>query len=807
MKKTRPISGYELMRHFFDAYADKAAEKLLEFTGGETEFLELKATCVFDPNDSRNKDGETQNDLSWNIARELLALHNSKGGVLLIGIDDKKPFKRVPLPSYEDSRRNDYIKLMVVKKIFPDGSRWRTQNGRKEFSCEESRIRNFRNQCLEFDYVPYKDGEIVAIFVKPAPCQKGMCISVSYRENQGLPYDQLPTRETGNTGGITVYTTDKDKQEHEATRHRTDEHFARLWQKWDPQPHDDKTKSEHIAKAEADQGCDPSSDALIRAIEGCQQETEFSPNTMIGEYKVIRRIGKGGMGVVYEVEHPTLKTNRALKVFAPDDENDPLLQRKFLTEARLLARLNHPGLIRVHSLGVATKTSTLYYEMDLVCSDTRFRHPQTLKGIYHNIENAPPENKQLREWFSQISAVLHYLHSDRKIVHRDIKLENILLNERGFAILSDFGIAHISDKELKKNIDDGVTLNGTDSALGNANIGTPEYLAPELTDHEHPSPASPQSDIYAVGVMFFKLVTGRSYQQETGDELKKCLKGKPLFWRHTLPKLLARNPENRLSSLKRFAVKPRYPYVGVCKWTLRLLAVYALLHIVVIVAVVWSAKDKSAKLKDAWPVSDIPVAKQMMGNLSAATSLYFAETPFFEPPAMEAGPLQVEKPTIEPVKAAPLTHKENIKTSKTTKRESAITLKSQMVNDSYTTEEITQAQNDLRNLSYRYIEQKIDSQNEDWLVSEITEIHRQMSAVNCATKELLDLGMEIDEVFKSRKDLVYACINIRRKATTRINVLIEEAEYQKALKLYKATNDKFRSCGFDEIPRPSFTPR
>ena len=86
------------------------------------------------------------------------------------------------------------------------------------------------------------------------------------------------------------------------------------------------------------------------------------------------------------------------------------------------------------------------------------------------------------------------------------------------------------------------------------------------------------------------------------------------------------------------------------------------------------------------------------------------------------------------------------------------------------------------------------------------EIHRSTFAIWSASRELLDLGMRIDEVLKSRKDLVYGCIIIRRKTCNKINELISSAEYQKALKLYKAVNTEFSNNGFEEIPRPSFTP-
>ena len=128
----------------------------------------------------------------------------------------------------------------------------------------------------------------------------------------------------------------------------------------------------------------------------------------------------------------------------------------------------------------------------------------------------------------------------------------------------------------------------------------------------------------------------------------------------------------------------------------------------------------------------------------------------------------------------------------------------------YTAEEIETAEDDLRGLSLMHMDEDLRRDyirpNEDWLIAEIEKIHTDLYTVWRSAKELRRLGMRIDEIFKSRKDLVYACVDIRQKATSRINELIAAAEYQKALKLYTATNNKFRQNNFSPIPRPSFTP-
>ncbi len=352
----------------------------------------------------------------------------------------------------------------------------------------------------------------------------------------------MPVRQSGNTGEIRTITQWKDKKAHESTRHIVDREFGRLWEKHQPLSAICKSRSRSTpAIASAAGGLGPESDPLARALEGRPLETEFAPGTTIGHYRIIRKIGQGGMGVVYEVEHAALKERRAIKIFAPEDPED-LLKRKFLSEARLLAKFRHPGLVKVHTLGLAPNSATLYYEMDLIVSPNG--KPTSLRDIFKNLDKERPSDHKLPEWFAELCNVLSYLHNERSIVHRDIKLDNILINSTGKAILTDFGIARIRDKELKKLIGDGMTMNPTMAGVGDANIGTSEYLAPELQTEK----ASAQSDIYALGVVFYKLLTGKTFSGESGEELNFLLRGKPRFWKRVLPKLLARNKAFRLKT-------------------------------------------------------------------------------------------------------------------------------------------------------------------------------------------------------------------------------------------------------------------
>ena len=104
---------------------------------------------------------------------------------------------------------------------------------------------------------------------------------------------------------------------------------------------------------------------------------DVHPDSMLGPYRVVRLLGKGGMGVVYEAEHVQLRVRRALKVLARSGAAD--LRGRFLAEGRLLARLDHPRLVRVHDLGVEADAGLVWFAMDLVLDATG--RPRTLEDL------------------------------------------------------------------------------------------------------------------------------------------------------------------------------------------------------------------------------------------------------------------------------------------------------------------------------------------------------------------------------------------------------------------------------------------
>ena len=275
----------------------------------------------------------------------------------------------------------------------------------------------------------------------------------------------------------------------------------------------------------------------------------------LGPYRPIRLLGRGGMGAVYEAEHVQLGVRRALKVFRPG--GDASLRRRFLAEGRLLARLDHPRLVRVHDLGVDAKTDQAWFAMDLVL-DAEGR-PRTLEDVRRAGEVS---ESAAAVWFADLCAALAYVR-EKGVAHRDVKLENALLDASGHAVLSDFGISRILDPGLRTaaGLSATATFAGGPGALRPL-MGTLGYLAPEL---KAGGVATAASDCYALGVLMFRLLTGIWY--EPGTDALALLEPFEYAWEEALVPLLAEDPAARILPSEppgpKAAVRRRRPSVPV----------------------------------------------------------------------------------------------------------------------------------------------------------------------------------------------------------------------------------------------------
>ena len=272
---------------------------------------------------------------------------------------------------------------------------------------------------------------------------------------------------------------------------------------------------------------------------------ELRANDEIGPYRIVRALGQGGMGAVYEVEHIKLGVHYALKTFTLDHGHVDLFRKRFLAEGKVLARLSHPNIARVFDLDIVEGDELAFFVMDLV------HYKDGESYTLADIEVGGADEEHLVRWFAQLASAIDYIHGVG-IVHRDIKLNNILLNDKGGVTLSDFGISKFEGERIRSEVNVSRTMvsmaDGT--VTGNLVMGTEGYMAPEILRGRD---ASAASDTYALGVTFFRLLTGMWY--EPGTNALKLLEPFDSAWMEILPRMLEADPKKRPVNLTVLANK------------------------------------------------------------------------------------------------------------------------------------------------------------------------------------------------------------------------------------------------------------
>lgn len=221
--------------------------------------------------------------------------------------------------------------------------------------------------------------------------------------------------------------------------------------------------------------------------------------TKFPQLEILELIGKGGMGAVYKARQKELERVVALKILPPGIGDDPAFAGRFTREAKALAKLNHPGIVTIYEFG---RADGLYYFF------MEFVDGVNLRQLLQVGRVSPREALAI---VPQICDALQFAH-DQGIVHRDIKPENILLDRRGRVKVADFGLAKIVAAvcDRRDQDDDGERRSQTAAteeltAAGKV-MGTPQYMAPE--QKEHPEAVDHRADIYALGVVFYQMLTG-----------------------------------------------------------------------------------------------------------------------------------------------------------------------------------------------------------------------------------------------------------------------------------------------------------
>ena len=205
--------------------------------------------------------------------------------------------------------------------------------------------------------------------------------------------------------------------------------------------------------------------------------------SLLGQYRLQRVLGEGGMGRVYVARHHHLDRTVAIKVLAPRFSRDGALVQRFHREAQALARLGHPNIVAIHDMG--SQGDVHFFVMEHVEGD----------NLRQLMSRGPLRPSRALTLVSQICGALQYAH-DQGVVHRDIKPENILLDPAGQPKVADFGLAKVLQEEVEP-----ANLTRTDMVLGTYN-----YMAPE---QKHSARVDHRADVYALGVVLYEMLTGK----------------------------------------------------------------------------------------------------------------------------------------------------------------------------------------------------------------------------------------------------------------------------------------------------------
>jgi hypothetical protein len=218
----------------------------------------------------------------------------------------------------------------------------------------------------------------------------------------------------------------------------------------------------------------------------------FAPGTLLGgRFKIVRQLGRGGMGVVYQADDVRLGHTVALKFLPPALAHDARRLAQFHNEVRLAREVSHPNVCRVYDIGDVD--GHLFLSMEYI-------EGEDLAAALRRRGRFPEE--EAVELIRQICAGLAAVHA-RGVLHRDLKPANIMLNSSGQAQLMDFGIAAAGHVEETERLSEG----------------TPAYMAPEQLARED---VTIQSDIYALGLVMHEILTGlRRFNPKTLDELTR----------------------------------------------------------------------------------------------------------------------------------------------------------------------------------------------------------------------------------------------------------------------------------------------
>lgn len=276
----------------------------------------------------------------------------------------------------------------------------------------------------------------------------------------------------------------------------------------------------------------------IRNMLASIERTFLPVGSRIGKYSIIEEIDRGGMAVVYKALQLDLDREVALKVMPANITINRRFVERFLTEAHAVAKLSHPNIVNIHE--VAVENNIYYLAMDYIPG----------KNLYYHLHHYKPKLVDVLEIIARLCDALQYAH-DQKIIHRDLKLNNVIMNDRLTPVLIDFGLAKALEEDDSKG---GITRTGEI-------IGSPSYMAPERilggrVDH--------RSDICSLGIMLYEMLTFKNPyldQRNLHQTTINVMEATPIPPRKLIPwlpveieaitlKAMAKEAEDRYQSMK-----------------------------------------------------------------------------------------------------------------------------------------------------------------------------------------------------------------------------------------------------------------
>ncbi len=269
----------------------------------------------------------------------------------------------------------------------------------------------------------------------------------------------------------------------------------------------------------------------------------------IGRYDIEKQLAQGGMGLIFLARDPYIQRQVVVKVLMYSRMVDDVYREFFQQEAELIAALEHPCIVPIYDFGWHGEQP--YIVMRYMAGGS----------LDDRVENGELKLTEAAHILKRVADALDAAHA-QKIVHRDVKLSNILFDSTGEAFLSDFGIA----KSKAFSDDDGDWL-----------VGTPAYMSPEQVKGKH---VDGRSDVYALGVVLYRLLTGQfpfssdsttalinSHVDLPIPDVRKVKENLPAVWQEVVGKAMAKDPDERYATAGDLARDVQEVVSG--KWFLR----------------------------------------------------------------------------------------------------------------------------------------------------------------------------------------------------------------------------------------------